>query len=712
MTTDPVRNADHSDAFADDAYSAGDARTLPPVPELLSPRNLWHWLLGMTESWLLSRNYRQLLLGLPFAVCFLGLVALFWWLKYAPMDDVLQSFESRYNRAVKDEDIETQELCLSGLMNLRPRVPEYRLRLGQFLVSQGREEAGLAYILSLTPDDGDGFAPARMWLARQSQLEDPVMELTADQYEGQLLRVVRDQSDNVDAHRMLAELYIDKQEWRLAEKHLADAAARRPELSLALAKVKQSLDRPTEDILEILGQAETALTERHAENRFDVTTRIALAEAKLMLGRQDEARELLVSGLRNFDSPELRRALADFDLMVAGRRLAQSSVNRDIVLRLVLDALRTDPGNVRAVPLLSRLSAMGSTAPPAAVEPAVTHWQQQLESPGNERQERIVLSQLFALSDRPDEAAEALEPLLDEHPDLRLRYAALLQTAGRHSESRELQQRLLEETRLAAESDPDDRLAAVRHVEALILARRLHEALEFLRSRSETSEGSRAPQDPALNQLYGTVCIDLYDLSRRNPDELQGEEPLELLREALTVRSTVVQAIDRLARLAFSDDPQAAAADELIRKFRIAADTRGEVLSLLGLHALQSGETGRARNYLEQANAQARGRNVMILNNLAIVLIRGEPADPDRALELIDQALQMSPDHPDLLSTRGEIYIAMQRWHEAAADLKRSLASRDDNVEVHRLLVEVYTALNEDAMADGHRRRIRELQGT
>ncbi|MDA1233102.1 MAG: hypothetical protein O2856_20245, partial [Planctomycetota bacterium] len=74
------------------------------------------------------------------------------------------------------------------------------------------------------------------------------------------------------------------------------------------------------------------------------------------------------------------------------------------------------------------------------------------------------------------------------------------------------------------------------------------------------------------------------------------------------------------------------------------------------------------------------------------------------------QTLILLPDNPDALSTRGEIYIAMERWSEATADLTESLNVRQTNVKVHQLLAEAYTGSADPQMSEQHRRRAAELE--
>jgi tetratricopeptide (TPR) repeat protein len=133
-------------------------------------------------------------------------------------------------------------------------------------------------------------------------------------------------------------------------------------------------------------------------------------------------------------------------------------------------------------------------------------------------------------------------------------------------------------------------------------------------------------------------------------------------------------------------------------------------LNLLGMHALYLQSYEKAIVWLEQANVLARARNPMVLNNLAIAIIRGRPNEGDRALQISEQTLALIPENPDALATRGEINVRLARWNDALKDLTQAIQARNENPEIHRLLEETYRAMKDEKMSDVHRRRAEELE--
>lgn len=699
-----------------------ERRTRAEGVELIKPGNLFHWVIGLVECWVFSRRYIRLFFGIPFLAALFGGIGYLWWLKHSPEAGVLVRYEDAAAAAAAAGDKVRQENYLTALVNLRPRDPSYRFQLGQFLVSIGRKD-GLAHILQLAPDNTDGYAPARMWLALQDAMPEPILDLTEDQVEAQLLRVVQQYPDHADAHRMLAESYVRKSEFKLAEEHLEKAARTNPELNIAIARLKKQLGRPPADVQHYAQLSINYLMNRLAANRTDTDARISLAEVRLMLKQETDARELLVSGLVTQDDPRLRKALSDFDLVTADQKLSQSILNRDFSRRIILNAMGTDPSNPLAIRFLARVRELGGSVVSSDVAPSLDYWQSQIKSQPEADEPRLVLSQLLGTIDQPAEAAEILRPVTERRPELRLTLARFLGAAGKTEEAALLINELLAESvkKLATPIGETDPTSAAEYAEILLAGLRSREAIEFLQG-FPVIEGSRIPAHDALRALYGRASLGVYD-SLIPPGKPISDETiadartapeiiLELLADGINVPITHPHAIDRLARLTFSKHPAAASAENMIRQLRVAGDQGGVVQNLMGTHALQVGEYTRARTYLESANVLAKEQNPMILNNLAVALIRGEPSDPARALACANAALAILTNHPDVLSTRGEIYLAMNQPEDAKGDLEMALKDRRESVEVHELLVRVFTALGETDMAEAHRGEIRRLGGS
>ena len=696
-------------------------RTQLPLTELLKPSQFFSQCFKWAECWFFSRNQMHLVAGLPFLLFAIIGVGIGGWLQNASTAPVIAAYEQAYNAAVASNNQAEQEISLRALNSMRLADPIYQFRLAMFKIQQGQHAEGLNQILRLTSDTQSGNADARMWLVRQAVQAKPLHPLTSDQVEQQLKAVLSQSPNHVEAHQLLAQLYSERREWKLAEQHLATLAAAYPEHNLALAKLRTTLKRRPEDIQPIADKAVAALTAKLQADRDNVQVRIALADACLVAGQDTTAQELLVAGLQQQDNPLLRRALSDLEVLQAERRLADSYLNRDVCLPIALQAMERDPGNVAAAKLVTRLQVMGMKIPPERLQPSIDQWTTIVEKTPGDVPARVMLSQLLLISGNPEEASANLQPAIPSHPELRMMLAKLLLQRDNQEEGRKLLQVLIAESQQTLVETPADLTANIKLAEAKLAAGDSADVVVQIREFLNKSDLKNISESPELATLYGLACVSSFDEqtgydastdSKSISDQpasftesTDSETILNLLACAYECPSTATLAIDRLSRLSLSTHPAATQADAMLRQLRLEGTYGAQVLNILGTHALLLKRFDKARFWLEQANIQTRGQDPMVLNNLATAIVRDTNDSDERALLLANQTLALLPDHPDALSTRGEVYVAMERWPEAIADLTQSLKLRQNSAELHRLLETAYSAMNDNQMAEEHRQR-------
>jgi tetratricopeptide (TPR) repeat protein/protocatechuate 3,4-dioxygenase beta subunit len=98
---------------------------------------------------------------------------------------------------------------------------------------------------------------------------------------------------------------------------------------------------------------------------------------------------------------------------------------------------------------------------------------------------------------------------------------------------------------------------------------------------------------------------------------------------------------------------------------------------------------------------------VPALNNLAVLLARSEPTRVDEAIALIDRALLMEPNSPELHDSRGEILERAERFGDAIASLKRTLEIQPERIGSRTRLARILEKMGETAEAEEHRKKIR-----
>jgi uncharacterized protein HemY len=178
---------------------------------------------------------------------------------------------------------------------------------------------------------------------------------------------------------------------------------------------------------------------------------------------------------------------------------------------------------------------------------------------------------------------------------------------------------------------------------------------------------------------------------------------LILLRTAASIPVTRMEAIDRLARVSLLSGSVAQRAQDFLLQLRSSGTDAESVLVVMGTTAMLNERWEIAIDSLQQANSLSMARNPVILNNLALATVRGPGSATQNALTLINQALELVPNNPELLSTRGEIFVAMQRWTDARRDLEESIRIRGGRPKVHRLLAQVWNGLNNPEQAEAQR---------
>jgi|GEM_PF-450936 predicted Zn-dependent protease len=115
-----------------------------------------------------------------------------------------------------------------------------------------------------------------------------------------------------------------------------------------------------------------------------------------------------------------------------------------------------------------------------------------------------------------------------------------------------------------------------------------------------------------------------------------------------------------------------------------------------GVEAYRKGNLDDAESYFRKG--LLRQREATLLNNLAHVLMERN-GDLQEALRLVDEALLRQPGQAQMLSTRGAIYVKLQRYEEARKDLQESLRKQGRTPNLLLLLAQTYEGLGDRTRA-------------
>jgi tetratricopeptide (TPR) repeat protein len=240
---------------------------------------------------------------------------------------------------------------------------------------------------------------------------------------------------------------------------------------------------------------------------------------------------------------------------------------------------------------------------------------------------------------------------------------------------------------------PEHRLC---YAQALVLQGDFAKALEVL-------EEGRKRSDAGVYRLgIADVCAKwARNVAKNEPDNLGLR--IKLIQQGLEQAPQSAPLLQLLVELSRGNGSEPKAAQEKIMKLLAEGGSSAILHFLVGSDAWQRGDRETAKKHF--IIAFDLSPNVPeIANNMAVVLSQGSAADLPRALEIVDSALKILPDQPDLRDTRGGILLKLGRWKESIKDLEFALPLLSTKEPTHEALANAYAALGMEDLASEHRR--------
>lgn len=688
--------------YADDV----NAREFPGFRDLIRPGNAITWVWGFIEAWFVSRPYPQLLFALPFMLVGIGGIFFVSWLRSAPRDTLVTQYEAAATAALQADDADIAGVFLKGLIELRPLDHRYRFQLAQHQLEHDQQAAAFSNLAVLTGPDG--YSLARLWMISQATKPNPVIPMTTEQIEGQLRAILDREPANATANQMMANQSVRNGQYKLAEGYLLRAVEQHPQLRLPLVKIQKLLNRDEKLVDQQLHIAESESLSRLMKNPTDEKARVNHSETLLMRNQFHDAERVLKEGLAISESLTLQHALASLYSRLATDRMRESTLNSEHSQRLIAQAILLNPQDTNYLKQALALTATGASFESQQLQPAIDAL---VDTENLTTEQQVLLAQVKATHGDFDGAIEQTEPLIESRPRLRILLAGFLHSAGRIKEADVLLQQM--EAEYQVNGTMTELESICDHAEALLMTRKFEAAAMLLTTVFSDSERN-TEHLVRRNILSARANLALFDERLKAEAFSTTEGLIELLDAALTTDQLALAVIERLAGLSCSDSDLSKVADDRLAQLLVAGNANADVYNLVGSRALSSNDTVKAKRYLERAYSLAP-QNPMVLNNLALAVIRARSSDAsksangDRALKLANDALKVVPEHPDVLSTRGEILIAQERFEEARRDLEIALPKRQKSSNIRRLLVEVFNALGEHSIAEEHDRVLRKL---
>ncbi len=645
---------------------------------------------GISDSlwaWWYSRSLPRLATGVPLlGLAIAGLVAAAGRSDSAAMAQV----QSRLDAAVVAGQIQDQEYALRTLISLQPRFGALKLRLAELFRASGRTDACLEQVQPLTTDGDASYAPARLWLVRNSLMPKPLLPLTDDDRVKQLLKVLEADPDNAEAYSLLAKAHLNLGEVSLAERAFVDAANRDSSLNLQLLQFCRTFNRQLPDA-DRFDRRLQSVQQQYREDPKNVTRLLELVRLQLIMGRVNEAFDNVASARSTSDSEELRRLEAEVRIVRVGVNTGSAFLRMQQIIDDTRIAMQLAPGFTEALSLAVTMKITeGAEFGDAVVRRVLDYWQHQ---EGSDDAVRTGQGLALVLAEDYAAAVERMQSMTRLQPDQHLALIYALQRCGR-----------IEQAAAAA----DAAVASLGPLQILPLRR---QAVHFYAAAGSPERGldavGRIGQTPDDQQVRGLVSLLQFDqlsgypgdmslaaASWRVPATTAVEKMLSLLKDALLRNSTQSAAARRLYRVRRSAVVTQRAFDRWLFEVRAELGSPEQMLLVVGTMALNEEAWQDALYWLDAAVQASRVAPQAAMNNLAIAIVRSGVRDRyPEALTLVNEAFETSPENPDLLASRGEVSIALEQWKAARVDLERVLVLQPEHPDAIRLLPTVYAAL-------------------
>lgn len=246
---------------------------------------------------------------------------------------------------------------------------------------------------------------------------------------------------------------------------------------------------------------------------------------------------------------------------------------------------------------------------------------------------------------------------------------------------------------------PSDHRARVDYADTLINLGNLEEA------RIVLEEGERfAPEEQKVwNRLLSSLYVNFHDVLVLQQKATIGDLMIPL-GKALSYDPNFGPALNRLMSYAKANVDGNVELRAVLSRTVAEGKNPGLAHLALGNLCWLEGNIAQAIVHFERARKIDKDLSV-VMNNLAWIIAHDEDnPDYERALTLVNQALEGRPNDMRFIDTRGTIYFLMKDWSKAVDDLEKAMPVLDDKRPTHRMLAVIYEEMKMTEIADEHRR--------
>jgi Flp pilus assembly protein TadD len=343
------------------------------------------------------------------------------------------------------------------------------------------------------------------------------------------------------------------------------------------------------------------------------------------------------------------------------------------------------------------------------LEKALIHANFCLNLEADRREARMIKANALYGLGRQQEAYTEFEELFRAEPeyfDTLVRINKLMRMESRNrSIYEDAATRLSAKLKAVRDTDIDAWNRTLRQIQLCFIGSQNFVDLRNTLLNEQTLARDNAIKKKAVDEIFGNslnaeaqVIVRSANVRERLP------ELLKLLADAYKLSPEDVQVKYQIAYVSMAF-PEIAAEAKAIYDPESDVDVPGQVLQVLGNAEMQNRNYSQAIQRYEQARLKTP-KDADLLNNLAFAYLTSDNQNAERALFLVDEALQLLPpvlENNDPLShfhhTRGSALLALNRVTEAAASFELALQYRPDNPGILESLVKCYAGRDEKQAA-------------
>ncbi len=234
------------------------------------------------------------------------------------------------------------------------------------------------------------------------------------------------------------------------------------------------------------------------------------------------------------------------------------------------------------------------------------------------------------------------------------------------------------------------------------------QAAQLLDDSEEWSRAVRAwlkidPQNKLARQ--SVVALDLLEVNQMLQSEYPNADSLAAhLIEITRLAEDTTQLEGRLTQM-YANRTQFPGVEAMFAKLIKSPDAPLKLTAALGAAAALENDVPLARKLLARVVAEDP-KHAVAWNNYAWALAQEPDSDLAKALDAVNHALEIAPEEFRFRETRGQTYLALERWQEAVDDLEFALNGMPDLAAIHASLATAYDKLGQTELADIHRQHV------